>query len=418
MAPPTMINRDLQRSHLLVSEAWVNPTPVSHALGNSFPRNAVRVVGLIRTSPAGKASGEHRKVQHMPPGLRPSRKFATTMGHFAAPPFSDHARVIRVPPALDRLPRGRFRLSDEVCLFMRVLWAALHESRLLLFSSRGRLKPELLAIVCIGLWPRRLRPRIVLYGEMFEPNSGLRAVLERYIMRLADRTIARYVVYSSEECHIFPRLWGVDPAKLRVALLYARRQPQEQEHRSIRGTHIFAGGNSFREYAPLVEAARLLPQYRFVIATTKGVAVTDLPPNVQVGPLAPDQYATMVKTATAVVVPLRRDVHRLVGQMTYFEAMGNRTPPIVTDTVGVRDYIQDGITGLVVDGSPEGYVTAIRWMCDPTHAAQVQWMGDQAYAVLHDRFTLTHHLKALMTVMDELSEQQRPAVEVTKHPDL
>ncbi len=319
------------------------------------------------------------------------------------PDFAAAARQIAVPAQLDQLPLGRFRPWDEVRLLVNVLRAGGREKALLLFSSRGRCKPELLATVLIGFWPRRWRPAVVLYGEMFEPNRGLRHRLERLIMRLADRAIERYVVYSEAECHIFPGLWQVNEDKMRYC-----HQLREGEFDSLpsipQQNHVFAGGDSFRDYEAVLVAARELPDVRFVLCTTRLAGRGDLPPNVESGPVPFERFVELMLSAAVVLVPLRKGFHRITGTMTYLEAMWLKKLTVVPDALAVREYVEDGVTGKVVDGSAKDYIHAIRWAQAPENAEQLMCICERAHETVTKRFTLDRHARGLLTIMDELAE--------------
>jgi glycosyltransferase involved in cell wall biosynthesis len=56
-----------------------------------------------------------------------------------------------------------------------------------------------------------------------------------------------------------------------------------------------------------------------------------------------------------------------------------RKPTIVTDSMSVRDYVTDGENGLVVDGTPEGYVEALSCTLDPDNAARIAAMTENAH---------------------------------------
>ncbi len=333
--------------------------------------------------------------------------FATTIGSRRHPAYEARARMIPVPPRLDMHPKSKFHLSDEIKLFVNVLRAALHEQTLLLFSSRGRLKPELLAIAVIALWPKKLRPTIVLYGEMYEPNSGIRFVFERWLMKLADRVVARYAVHSRAERNIFASVWGIDPAKIRLAhVFYNSGRRDAVAPAGAGGSHIFAGGNSLRDYEPLLAAARQLPDHQFIISTTLLEGRQDLPPNVKTGMVKHDEFVHLMRTAAAVVVPLRKGLRRAAGMLTYMEAMWLKKPVIISDALAVDEYIQNGETGLVVDGSAEGYVKALRWVLDPANAEAAAQLGDNAHAAIRDKFSLDQYTSEILAVMDEVMAQQ------------
>lgn len=326
--------------------------------------------------------------------------FTTTVRLQADADYAAHANVLPIP---DMLPSSRYRLQDELRLFILVIRAALRARVLLVNGCRGRFKPELLAVLLSRLLPGRYRPRVVLYGDMFHQHRGLRGALQRLALRLVDQVIDRYVVITEAESQLFPQLWRVDPQKMRVCpyFLETARHPSAQA--GAAGDHIFAGGNSFRNYEPLLAAARRLPAYQFILCTGRLNGRTDLPPNVTASLVTHQRYVELIETAAAVIIPLQTDLHRVAGLQTALDALWLRKPTIITDALGVREYVQHHQTGLVVDGTVGGYVDAIRWIMHPANANAVRQMGQQARASLEEQFTLHNHVQRLLTVIAEVS---------------
>ena len=338
------------------------------------------------------------------------KKFATTFnGGFGDERFAGRAVLIPVPKRLDILPTPRLRLSDQFLLLFRVFYYGLRYRVLLLFSSRGRLKPEILASALLGFLPRRLRPMVVLYGEMWEPNHGIRHRLEKMIVRLADRAIHRYFVFSSFEVENFPELWGVAAEKMRLGLFYTFNSRLEIEITPTpRQKFIFAGGNSFRDYEPMVETARRMPDYEFVIGSHRLSGRTDLPTNLRAEQLPPDEFQRLIDTAAVVIVPIRQNIHRTAGQLTYLEAMWLKKPVIVSNVPGARDYIEHKESGFIVDNDDvDSYMSAIRWMLDPANEAQVNQMAETAHRAVKERFNFRRYIGELLDVMDEAFEASR-----------
>ena len=321
--------------------------------------------------------------------------FATTVDYLSDPRFAARTRLVRRPP-----PGG---LKEAASIFGRILRAALKENVLLLTSSWGRLHPDILAAAVIGLWPARLRPVVVLMGCMWEPNDGARAPLEKTIMKLADRTIDRYVVQSTEELRVFPETWGVDPAKVRFCPFFFSFTQEDlaAAENALEEGYIFAGGNSHRDYEPLLAAAQCMPERRFIFATHLLDQHRDLPPNVQAGPVSHHEFVLLMRSAAVTVVPIRRGLRRAVGQQTYLNAMWLRKPTIVTDTLGVRDHVHHRETALIVEGTPESYVEALRWVFDPHNREEIERLGNNARRVVQEQFSFEKHIARLLKIMDE-----------------
>jgi glycosyltransferase involved in cell wall biosynthesis len=93
----------------------------------------------------------------------------------------------------------------------------------------------------------------------------------------------------------------------------------------------------------------------------------------------------LLADARAVVVPMRKMV-RSAGQQTYLNAMGLRKPVIVTDAPGVRDYVIDGVTGVIVPPNADAMRAAIRHVMDPANAQFYTQMGERAREDVLKRF--------------------------------
>lgn len=323
-------------------------------------------------------------------------QFITSLNYLDSPDFAARAHYIESPPL------GQHSLGAALRVVAEILRGARRGIPLLLDSTSAPWFPELLASALIGLWPRRWRPVVVMVGDMWEPNPGLRGLIEKVIVRLANRAIHRYVVQSSEELEVFPRLWGIDPRKARLCLYFSTlTQHDLAAPPPPPGDFVFAGGNVHRDYAPLVAAARLLPERRFVIATQRLNGLDNLPPNVTASSVPHPEFVALLRAAAAVVVPVRAGLRRAAGHNTFLNAMLLGKPTIVPNVFGVADHIRDGETGLVVDGSPEDYVRALRWVFDPANREAVARMGQAASHTVSQQFTFERHVACLLRILDE-----------------
>jgi hypothetical protein len=326
----------------------------------------------------------------------PRATFATTMNYLRSPNFADRVReIVRRPPP--------GKLMDAIRIFFQVLRLASREDRLLLSSSWGSVHPELLASALIGLWPARARPSIYLLGCMWEPDMGLRGLSEKILVRLADRAVDRYIVQSTEEMTVFPEIWKVSPTKIRFCPFFFSFT--EDELRAVEetpsGDHIFAGGNSLRDYEPLIRAAWCMPERKFIIATRLLDDRPDLPENVEARPVSHHEFVSLMYSSAATIVPIQPGLRRAAGQQTYLNAMWMGKPTIVTDTLGVRDHIRHKETGMIVDGTAAGYIDALDWIFNPHNRPAVDQMTIAARKDVEEKFSFDNHIDCLLKIMDE-----------------
>lgn len=201
-------------------------------------------------------------------------------------------------------------------------------------------------------------------------------------------------VLSSEEGRSFPGLWGIDPANVHVTPYWASNLTALQAARdagpaagdgaSSAEPLVFAGGDSLRDYRPLLEAAEAV-QGSVRIATRLPLPAR-LPANVTAGPVPPEEFLRLAVGADVAVVPLVPDALRSGGQKTYLGAMGLGQAVVVPRAPGVLDHVEPDVTGLVpAADDPGALADAINLaLSDPALRSR---LGAAAQADVAERFS-------------------------------
>jgi glycosyltransferase involved in cell wall biosynthesis len=228
--------------------------------------------------------------------------------------------------------------------------------------------------------------------------------LARFIVRRLDGPYTYYCVLARRELETFPRVWGVPRDRVRFTPFFHLIVDDVDDVQADDGS-VFAGGDSLRDYEPLVHAAAALgaPVY---IATSL-LADRALPQNVDAGPVSPEEFYGRMRRARVVVVPLASGRIRAAGLLTYLNAMAMGKLVVVTDSVGVRDYVEDGLTGLVVpECDPGALAEALRWALDPAHDDEVRGLGGRARQHVRSAFTVEAYLERLLRIAEEGMERR------------
>ncbi len=296
------------------------------------------------------------------------------------------------------------KAGSRPALLRRLVQGARDHRALILDGSvgPGDMYVDLLAAVAVR---RRLgggRTPIVLGECQWKLGDGLADRLTIHLgLRALDGPKVAYCVLSEWERERFAGTWGVDPGRVFVTPYCHTLGDADLAAPTSTGGGVFAGGNSLRDYGPLVEAAATLDE-RVIIATK--LIEGPLPPNVTAAPVSEERYFQLFREARVVVVPLADRDDRTAGQQTYLNAMALGKPVIVTDSPGVREYVEDGMTGLVVPpGDPEALANALRWVLDPANAEEVERMASAAAHTARTTFSPERYAKALLGVADEIS---------------
>jgi glycosyltransferase involved in cell wall biosynthesis len=170
--------------------------------------------------------------------------------------------------------------------------------------------------------------------------------------------VDRFVVFSRLERSLYAKafdlpedrfdmiLWGVGPPDVS-----SPEAPLEQ------GDYVCAIGGNARDYRTLLEAARLMPHVRFVcVIRPNSFHGLGIPTNVAVHTNLPfGQAMNILAHSRFMVLPL---LHSQVpcGHVTIVAAMHLGKAFVISDSEGVRDYVQDGYNAIIV---PPGSAAAL-----------------------------------------------------------
>jgi len=192
------------------------------------------------------------------------------------------------------------------------------------------------------------RPLFTVTDFWLPPEGrGLRGVLKRLFLRRVYGG-ADVILFDTEPgLELYERLGllGARPLKRyvpscamagKVRWLQSRTEvvtgelPAEQPY-------FFAIGKTLRDFGTVIEAAKLVPEVRFVIMTPKTLG--GLPANVKQAPWGPfDDYLSALQGSAAVIIPLPATVDA-AGVRSLYEAWALKVPTIVADSEGIARYL-------------------------------------------------------------------------------
>ena len=144
--------------------------------------------------------------------------------------------------------------------------------------------------------------------------------------------------------------------------------------------HVLAFGVSKRDYPTLVEAMRIIPDVEGIFnpyspsdPLKDSSWMKDLPSNITIdpSPKTPETFRDSVLHSKAVVLAIEENVQQSEAGCTAAQAAGAMERPIIAATLGLKDYIKDGETGIIVPPrNPEALAKAINYLWLNPHIAR------------------------------------------------
>jgi glycosyltransferase involved in cell wall biosynthesis len=232
-------------------------------------------------------------------------------------------------------------------------------------------------------------------GQVYEGRKGRLA-------RFALSSVDLFVVHSRQEALVYARWLNLPPQRFIFAPLAVAEPPHapavEEE------PFVLAMGSAQRDYPIFVRVMEELGYPTVIVAGAHAVAGIDLPPNVEVRRgLSIEDCHDLARRAFVNVVPVGNQT-TASGQVTVIEAMMLGKAVVATRCAGTEDYLENGLTGLLV---PPGNGAALK------AAARRLWedaplrrrMGDAAFHHAQQHFTFAAAAPRMAELMLRLREQ-------------
>jgi len=321
----------------------------------------------------------------------PFRILTNHPGQVASPTWRDFSVLVPVPVCFG------LAVSKQVLRLFR-------DRRFYDCMVLGAWPVDFFVAVLQAILPFRRTPCILIDCLWYEDANRIRRAIKRLAMKLMDRGVDRYLVWASRETVAYPDAFGLPRHKFVFLPYHTTIGTSEPKIRT--GDYVFAGGNYGRDYPTLLEAVRGLP-VSVEIACTRPelLAGLSIPENVTIRGYCHSDYLDKMASCRVNVVPLQTGVLHSGGQQTFLNSMYLGKPTIVTDPEGARDYITDGVDGILVPPSdPKALREAILWVLD--NQAEADEMGERARRKAQS-YTTEEHFRKIVALASEVVKENR-----------
>jgi glycosyltransferase involved in cell wall biosynthesis len=222
----------------------------------------------------------------------------------------------------------------------------------------------------------------------------------RRLMASTFTQVDRFIAYSTMERSLYANYFGIDPARIDVVLWGVGRPHVEPVDTPLEpGDYICALGGNARDYRALFTAMAQVPEIPLAaVLRPENVAGLEVPPNVRLHFNVPSGRANNILAFSRfMVLPLAgSDVP--CGHVTLVAAMHLKKAMIISNSLGVSDYAQDGVNCLLV---PVGDAAALAFRIrelwnDPPRAERMGAAGHSFASVNCSEEKILNHLKRVL----------------------
>lgn len=272
-----------------------------------------------------------------------------------------------------------------------------HNAPLLLLLRRLRLFPAPIVQITVALVDQ---PR----------NPHLRRRGYRFLLAGADAVVA----FASEQLPLLMSQFGIEARRLHAVRLgidpsfYPEPGPADQRRPN---TVLSLGINRGRDYLTIVRALLQLPSVEATLITD-GRHIQELE---QAHPDRPARIAlrhsgvdprelVRLYSKAAVGIVATRDVRFSIGQTVLLEMMASGCAVVATDSIPLRDYVEDGVTAVLV---PAGDAAALREAVSGllVDRSGAEALGSAASVRVRERYSSAGTAGQLAAVLETVSSR-------------
>lgn len=198
--------------------------------------------------------------------------------------------------------------------------------------------------------------RIYWVGFFFHNPRYL--IILRWLLKAFSNDKLHFIVFSKYERELYSHSLGIrnsnlhyfpygDFTKVSESVLPSSNQSKNED---LSNQYFFSGGYSNRDYRGLIDVFRKINRNLVIVCSknNKDILNIEIPENITIHTDLPsEQFDKYLRDSMAVILPFKYN-SGASGQSVMLRCMRNRKAVIVTETEIIKEYVEDGVSGLII----------------------------------------------------------------------
>ena len=189
--------------------------------------------------------------------------------------------------------------------------------------------------------------------------------LFKILFKILSTDKLHLIVFSKFEKKQYPELLGIKSDNIHYIPYgeFSRTSEPDIVPFQIKD-YYFSGGYSNRDYLKLIDVFRTYNRNLIIICSKNNTEILNIniPENIKIfTDLSSDLFEKYLRESKAVIIPFKYN-SGAAGQSVMLRCMRNKKAVIVTHTDVILDYVDDGISGIIINDLKEELVPKIEYL--------------------------------------------------------
>ncbi|MBN2215468.1 MAG: glycosyltransferase [Bacteroidales bacterium] len=227
-----------------------------------------------------------------------------------------------------------------------------------------------------------------IYWWGFFPHNKKYLPVFRILIKFLTTDRLHLIVFSKFEKKQYPELIGIKNDNIHyIPYGEFNHSPESVIVPSRIKDYYFSGGYSNRDYVKLIDVFRRINKKLIIICSknNKEILSIDTPANIEIfQDLSSGLFEKYLRESKVVIIPFKYN-SGASGQSVMLRCMRNKKTVIVTRTDVIKDYVDDGISGIIIDDLQEELQSKIDYL-EKDESARSE-LGENLYKKYVEEFS-------------------------------